>query len=68
MTTNKILKMPKYIIYIIFEINLFAFQVVVTFIDSELFQNFDEHLLKDYKNASEDGLNYYIAAELENEV
>lgn len=45
-----------------------AIRVVVVIVDSELLQQFDEHLLKDYKHASEDGLNYYITAELENEV
>lgn len=45
-----------------------AIHVVVIFVDSELFQQFDENLLKDYKHATEDGLNYYITAALDNEV
>lgn len=45
-----------------------AIHIVVIFVDTEIFQNFDKNLLKDYKHASEDGLNYYITAELENEV
>lgn len=45
-----------------------AVHVVVRFVDSELSQQFDEDLLKDFKQASEDGTNYYIAAELANEV
>lgn len=38
------------------------------FIDTEFSQKFDEHLLKSYKQATEDGINYYITAELANEV
>lgn len=45
-----------------------AVQVIVLFVDSELSQQFDESLLKGYKQASEDGTNYYITAELANEV
>lgn len=45
-----------------------AVHVVVIFVDSELSQQFDEHLLKGYKEAAEDGTNYYITAELNNEV
>lgn len=45
-----------------------ALQVVVIFVDSELSQKFDENLLKGYKEAIEDGTNYYITAELSNEV
>lgn len=44
-----------------------AVHVVVIFVDSELSQHFDESLLKNYKEAQEDGTNYYIAAELRNE-
>lgn len=43
-------------------------QVVVVLVDSELSQKFDETLLKGYKEAIEDGTNYYITAELPNEV
>lgn len=43
-------------------------QVVVVLVDSELSQRFDETLLKGYKEAIEDGTNYYITAELPNEV
>lgn len=45
-----------------------AVHVIVLFVDSELSQQFDESLLKDFKSAVEDGTNYYIAAELGNEV
>lgn len=45
-----------------------AIHVVVIFVDSELSQKFDESLLKNYKQAAEDGTNYYITAELSNEV
>lgn len=45
-----------------------AIHVVVIFVDSELSQEFDENLLKGYKHALDDGLNYYITAELQNEV
>lgn len=45
-----------------------AVHVVVIYVDSELLQQFDENLLKDFKSAVEDGTNYYIAAELGNEV
>lgn len=45
-----------------------AVHVVVIFVDSELSQQFDESLLKDFHSAVEDGTNYYIAAELGNEV
>lgn len=43
-------------------------QVVVVLVDSELSQKFDETILKGYKEALEDGTNYYITAELPNEV
>lgn len=43
-------------------------QVIVLFVDSELSQQFDESLLKGFKQASEDGTNYYITAQLANEV
>lgn len=42
-------------------------QVIVVFVDSELSQTFDKNLLKNYKEAQEDGTSYYIAAELLNE-
>lgn len=42
--------------------------VIVVFVDSELSQRFDESLLKNFNQAQEDGSNYYITAELENEV
>lgn len=42
--------------------------VVVIYVDSELSQKLDEILLKDYVGAIEDGLSYYIAAQLPNEV
>lgn len=45
-----------------------AVQVVVIYVDEELSQEFDETLLKGYKQAVEDGTNYYITAELSNEV
>lgn len=45
-----------------------AVHVIVIFVDSELSQQFDESLLKGYKQAIEDGTNYYITAELSNEV
>lgn len=45
-----------------------AVHVVVMFIDTEISQQFDENLLKSYKQATEDGINYYITAELANEV
>lgn len=45
-----------------------AIQVVVVFVDAELSQQFDEHLLKGFAQANDDGTNYYIAAELQNEV
>lgn len=44
-----------------------AVQVIVVFVDSELSQTFDENLLKNFKEAQEDGTSYYIAAELLNE-
>lgn len=44
-----------------------AVQVIVVFVDSELSQTFDEELLKDFKQAQEDGTSYYIAAELPSE-
>lgn len=45
-----------------------AVQVVVVFVDAELSQQFDENLLKGHSQATEDGTNYYITAELPNEV
>lgn len=45
-----------------------AVHVVVIYVDEELSQEFDESLLKGYKQAVEDGTNYYITAELNNEV
>lgn len=45
-----------------------AVHVVVMFIDSDLSQQFEEDLLKGFKQATEDGLNYYITASLTNEV
>lgn len=45
-----------------------AVHVVVIYIDSELSLTFDESLLKSFSEAQEDGVNYYIAAELSNEV
>lgn len=44
-----------------------AVQVIVVFVDSELSQTFDKNLLKNFKQAQEDGTSYYIAAELLNE-
>lgn len=35
------------------------------FVENELVQNFKEELLKNYREALEDGLQYYIAAELD---
>lgn len=43
-----------------------SWRVVVHMVEGDLFQNFDPDLLKDYDGAKEDGLPYYIAAELEN--
>lgn len=45
-----------------------AIQVVVVFLDAELSQQFDENLLKSHSQATEDGTNYYITAELPYEV
>lgn len=45
-----------------------AVQVVVMISDTEISQKFDVNLLGDYKKASDDGLNYYVTAELTNEV
>lgn len=45
-----------------------AVYVVVIYVDSEISQSFDEHLLTHYKQAQEDGSSYYIAAELTYEV
>lgn len=44
------------------------YRVVVHLVDTEIVQNFDETLLSDYKHSQEDGLNYYIAAELDLQV
>lgn len=41
------------------------YQVIVLFVDNGLIQQFDESLLANFKQAQEDGTNYYIAAELE---
>lgn len=45
-----------------------AVHVVVIYVDTELSQDFDESLLAAYKQAIEDGTNYYITASLNNEV
>lgn len=45
-----------------------AIHVIVIYVDSELSQEFDESLLKGYKQAAEDGTSYYITAELSNDV
>lgn len=45
-----------------------AIQVVVLFVESELSQKIDTFFLKGYKSAFEEGINYYITAELANEV
>lgn len=45
-----------------------AVYVVVIYVDTEISQSFDEHLLTHYKQAQEDGSSYYIAAELKYEV
>lgn len=42
--------------------------VIVVFVDSEISQRFDESLLKSFNEAQEDGTDYYIAAELTNQV
>ena len=42
-----------------------SYRVVVHFVDNELVQDFKEELLKNYREAVEDGLQYYIAAELD---
>lgn len=39
------------------------YRIIVQFVDG-LIQNFDEHLLKDYRESQENGLSYYIAAEI----
>lgn len=41
------------------------YRIIVQFIDTGLTQNIDENLLTNYQQSQEDGLNYYIAAELE---
>lgn len=41
------------------------YHVIVLFVDNGLIQQFDENLLTNFKQAQEDGTNYYIAAELE---
>lgn len=42
-----------------------AYRVIVIIIDQDIVQNFDEKLLKNYKQSQEDGTNFYIAAEIE---
>lgn len=43
-----------------------TWRVVVHMVEGDLYQNFDPELLKAYQGAKDDGLPYYIAAELEN--
>lgn len=43
-----------------------AFRVVVHMVEGDLYQAFDPEFLRDYKGAKEDGLPYYIAAEVQN--
>lgn len=43
-----------------------VWRVVVHIVEGDLYQNFDPELLKDFKGSKDDGLPYYIAAELEN--
>lgn len=45
-----------------------SIQVVIVLVDSELSQQFDETLLKGYNEAQNDGISYYITAQLPNEV
>lgn len=41
------------------------YHVIVLFVDNGLIQQFDENLLTNFKQAQDDGTNYYITAELE---
>ncbi|KAG4077505.1 hypothetical protein HA402_002932 [Bradysia odoriphaga] len=41
------------------------YHVIVLYVDNGLVQQFDENLLTNFKQAQEDGTNYYITAELE---
>lgn len=41
------------------------YHVIVLYFDNGLIQQFDENLLTNFKQAQEDGTNYYITAELE---
>jgi endothelial-specific receptor tyrosine kinase len=41
------------------------YQIIVYFVGNEILQDFDQTLLKGYKQSEEDGTPYYIAAELE---
>lgn len=41
------------------------YHVIVLYVDNGLIQQFDENLLANFKQAQEDGTNYYITAELE---
>ncbi|XP_063699112.1 putative inactive tyrosine-protein kinase Wsck [Culicoides brevitarsis] len=43
-----------------------AWRVVVHMVEGDLYQPFDPELLRDYRGAREDGLPYYIAAEVGN--
>lgn len=42
-----------------------AYWIVVHFVENELIHDFDENLLGTYQKAQEDGLGYYIAAEID---
>lgn len=41
------------------------YRIIIQFIDTGLTQNIDENLLTNYQKSQDDGLSYYIAAELE---
>lgn len=43
-----------------------AYRVVVHLVEGDLYQPFDPEFLRDYRGAKEDGLPYYIAAEVGN--
>lgn len=43
------------------------YHVIVLYVDNGLIQHFDENLLTNFKQAQEDGTNYYITAELEHQ-
>lgn len=43
------------------------YHVIVLYVDNGLVQQFDENLLTNFKQAEEDGTNYYITAELDYE-